>query len=84
VASRLHFSGSWAAEQEEAIKRAVKNIRNHKSGIRLLLNRYRTLFRIPENLDHYSREDYRKAERQFLKLALEQRHFEIQEEFFNR
>ena len=40
------------------------------SGIKLLLQKYRNIFQIPENLDHYSDEDYKIAERKFLKYAL--------------
>jgi hypothetical protein len=40
------------------------------SGIKLLLRRYRNIFQIPENLNHYSEEDYKIAERKFLKYAL--------------
>ncbi|MBU0986043.1 MAG: hypothetical protein KKH68_02225 [Proteobacteria bacterium] len=39
-------------------------------GIRLLLNKYRRKFRIPENLNYYSESDYQIAERKFLKYAL--------------
>jgi len=53
-----------------------------KSGIRLLLQRYKSMFRTDENRKHYSEEDFRKAERKFLKYALEQRRIEIQEERF--
>jgi len=53
-----------------------------KSGIRLLLERYRAIFRTDENRQYYKEEDYRKAERKFLKYALEQRRIEIQEELF--
>ncbi len=59
----------------------MKN-RKKKSGIILLLKKYRTLFRIPENQNHYSGEDYRKAERMFLKHALEQRRIEMQDDLF--
>ena len=54
----------------------------NKSGIRLLLERYRAIFRTEENRNYYGEEDYRKAERKFLKYALEQRRIEIQEELF--
>ena len=52
-----------------------------KSGIQLLLEKYRELFRIPENLDHYLDNDLRRAERKFLKYALEQRGIEIEDQF---
>ena len=41
-----------------------------KSGIELLLEKYLAIFRTPENLNHYSKEDYQAAERKFLKYAL--------------
>lgn len=53
-----------------------------KSGIRLLLEKYRAIFRTKDNRDYYSEEDYRKAERKFLQYALEQRRIEIQEKLF--
>jgi len=49
-------------------------------GIRVLIKIYKNIFRIPENLNHYSEKDYRAAERKFLKLALEQRKTEMEEE----
>jgi hypothetical protein len=45
-------------------------------GIKSLIRLYKKIFRIPENLNHYSKKDYRKAERRFLKHALEQRRIE--------
>ena len=42
-------------------------------GIQLLLEKYRELFRIPENLNHYSETDYRNAERKFLKYSVMER-----------
>jgi len=48
-----------------------------KSGIHLLLARYRALFRTPENLNHHSNQGYRSAEQKFLKYALEQRRVEL-------
>jgi hypothetical protein len=39
-------------------------------GIKRLLKKYRDMFRIPENLNHYSETDYRIAEKKFLKYAL--------------
>ena len=55
----------------------------YKSGIQLLLKKYRKLFRTPENLDHYSETDLRRAERKFLKYALgQQRRIEIKDELW--
>jgi hypothetical protein len=51
-------------------------------GIKSLIRLYKNIFRIPENLNHYSKRDYRKAEREFLKYSLEQRGVEREEELF--
>ena len=40
-------------------------------GIKKLTQKYRTIFRVPENLNHYSKQDFHVAERKFLKYALE-------------
>ena len=39
-------------------------------GLQLLLTQYRKMFRIPENFNYYSAEDYKRAERLFLKHML--------------
>jgi len=36
----------------------------------MLLKKYQEIFRIPENLNHYSEEDYQIAEKKFIKFAL--------------
>ena len=56
--------------------------RKKKSGIRLLLEKYRTLFQTAENQTYHLPEDFSDAERKFLKHALEQRRIEIQEDLF--
>jgi hypothetical protein len=43
---------------------------SRKNGKKQLIRRYRKKFRIRENLDHYSEEDLRAAEKKFLKLCL--------------
>ncbi len=40
------------------------------AGIQRIVNRYKALFRIPENLNFYAPEDLLNAERKFLKFAL--------------
>lgn len=40
------------------------------AGLKLLLKKYKKIFRIPENLNYYSEKDYQEAERMFLKYAL--------------
>ena len=42
----------------------------NKNGFKLLKERYRKKFRIPENIKHYSKEDYKKAEKKYVKLCL--------------
>jgi hypothetical protein len=39
-------------------------------GIELLLEKCRNEFRRPENTDHYTADDYKEAERKFVKLCL--------------
>lgn len=39
-------------------------------GLQLLITQYRKMFRIPENLNCYSVEDYKKAEKLFIKHML--------------
>ena len=53
-------------------------------GIKSLIRLYKSIFRTPENLNHYSKRDYRKAERKFLKYALEQRRIDNAEELLER
>jgi hypothetical protein len=57
------------------------NLRANR-GIRALIKIYKKIFRIPENLNHYSEKDYRIAERKFLKYSLEQRKIEMEGEPF--
>lgn len=42
------------------------------TGIENLIRRYSRAFRIPENLEHYSRRDFERAEKRFVKHCLEQ------------
>ena len=39
-------------------------------GLKSLIEKYRRLFRTPENLNHYSTKDLKEAERKFLKFSL--------------
>jgi hypothetical protein len=41
-----------------------------KNGLELLIRECRKRFRIAENLNHYSAEDLREAEKKFLRLCL--------------
>jgi hypothetical protein len=40
------------------------------NGIKRLVEKYRKKFRIAENFNHYSEENYKIAERKYLKFAL--------------
>jgi hypothetical protein len=40
------------------------------AGIKSLVKKYRAMFEIPENLNHYSEADYKVAEKKFLKYAM--------------
>ena len=48
----------------------MKNVSGENTGIQLLLQRYKKIFRIPENINHYSKQDYEIAEKKFLKYSL--------------
>jgi hypothetical protein len=41
-----------------------------QAGIKNLLRHYKALFRTPENLNHYTKSDFRAAEKKFLKYVL--------------
>ena len=43
---------------------------SQNTGMKLLVEKYRKKFRIAENMNHYSEENYKIAERKFLKFAL--------------
>ena len=47
------------------------------AGMSKLYRRYQRAFRIPENLNYYSPEDFKRAQRKFIKLGLTQG-FEIE------
>jgi hypothetical protein len=48
----------------------MKQHMNDTVGIQRIVKRYKTHFRVPENLNFYSREDLIAAERKFLKFAI--------------
>jgi hypothetical protein len=66
-------------------KETVMNMKKYSIkdvGIQLLLKKYKSIFRIPENLNYYSERDYRMAEKKFIKYELRtgrvDRHIESQ------
>ena len=62
-------------EKETAMKVDLKQ----NPGILLLLRRYKKMFQIPENLNYYSEQDYKVAERMFLRYALTGHSIRIQQ-----
>ena len=77
------ISGYWAFQiicSQIRITSEMGNNLRANQGIQALIKIYKNIFRIPENLNYYSEKDYRAAERKFLKLALEQRKTEMEEE----
>ncbi len=51
----------------------MKKVPNDYTGMGLLIEKYRAIFKSPENTNHYSEEDYKAAERKFLIWCLENR-----------
>ncbi|MGA6926804.1 MAG: hypothetical protein WBY88_14040 [Desulfosarcina sp.] len=45
---------------------------NAEQGIERLVKRYADAFQIPENVEHYSPDDFTRARRQFVRFCLEQ------------
>ena len=48
----------------------MDNGSNTKDGIKLLIQKCREQFRISENLNYYSEEEYKEAERRYIKFCL--------------
>lgn len=53
----------------------MKNGRGENIGLEHLLQRYKRIFRTPENLNYYSKQDFKTAEKKFLKYALTNEHY---------
>jgi hypothetical protein len=47
---------------------------NTGTGIERLIQKYRDQFRIPENIENYSREDYSRAEKYYVTYCLKNGH----------
>ena len=54
------------------------------SGVQFLLAKYRNILGKPEKRKYDYEENFRASERRFLKLALEQRRIELEEELYQR
>ena len=48
----------------------MANLSNADKGIRLLIQKYRNEFKVPENIYFYSENDYKEAEKKFVKFCL--------------
>ena len=48
----------------------MKGLKSAESGMERLVARYKSAFRIPENLNFYSKEDFKRAERKYIKMTL--------------
>jgi hypothetical protein len=51
----------------------MENSKSTGKGIQLLVKKYKDMFHIPENLNYYSKIDYKTAERKFLQYKLTER-----------
>jgi hypothetical protein len=54
----------------DAMEVAVSKNPLQTTGAKLLVKKYRETFRIPENIDYYSKEDFQRAEKKYLKFCL--------------
>jgi hypothetical protein len=50
----------------------MKKLATRQTGLETLLWQHKRSFRIPENINHYSEEDFRAAEKKYLKLCMTQ------------
>ena len=48
----------------------MKKTNDNRNPIKELVRRYRKRFRVPENLDHYSKRDYEIAEQKYVKMCI--------------
>ena len=48
----------------------MKKSTHIRDPMKELVRRYRKKFRVPENLDHYSKRDYEIAEQKYVKLCI--------------
>ena len=49
----------------------MNNSKSAPQGIELLVKKCRSEFRRPENTDYYTEDDYKEAERKFVKFCLD-------------
>ena len=48
----------------------MANLSDADQGIRLLIQKFRTEFRRPENINYYTENDFKEAEKKFVKFCL--------------
>jgi len=48
----------------------MANSSDTNQGIRLLIQKFRNEFRRPENIDYYTENDFKEAEKKFVKFCL--------------
>lgn len=48
----------------------MEKLMQRQTGIETLLWQHKRSFRIPENINHYSEEDFRAAEKKYVKLCM--------------
>ncbi len=51
----------------------MKKYDTNNDGLQNLIAMYRKAFYLPENINHYSEQDFKNAERQFVKFMLQNR-----------
>ena len=48
----------------------MSTLQEHANGLKRLVEKCRNEFRRPENTDHYSEEDFREAEKKYVRFCL--------------
>jgi hypothetical protein len=51
----------------------MKKDDHHTNGLKNLIAMYRKAFHLPENINYYTEQDFKSAERQFIKFMLQNR-----------
>ncbi len=57
-------------EQTSAVEVTVNKKPLQTTGAKLLIKKFKNNFRIPENINYYSKEDYQRAEKKYLRFCL--------------
>jgi hypothetical protein len=70
ILTLLWLTLSCRVEEEVWEETMIQKDSKQNAGIKSLVKKYRAMFEIPENLNHYSKADYKLAEKKFLKYAI--------------